>query len=215
MFRYNIFFITDLINMKFRFFFLLLPLLSTGCAILSPTELQINSSWSAQQAKLQQLEDWSLTGKLAIISPDERNSVNIYWQQSKQDFHISLTSFLGQTVLDIQKKGHNTVITDADGNSYFSTDTEQLIAELSGIVIPINHLQQWIKGNPSEASYQLDDNLQVSSLLGGDENSGIWSINYSDYRTINGINLPHKLQLKRADLRLKFAISNWDTPSKS
>lgn len=197
--------------MKRRFYYLLLPFLFTGCAQLPDTELTPQSSWDTQQLKLEQLTHWSLSGKLAVITPDERNSVNIHWQQSAQDFHIRLTTFLGMSVLEIQKSQHQTTVIDADGKHYISDDAEQLVEKLSGMEIPIRQLQQWIKGNPSTAIYQLGDNRQVSHLLGGDHQNGFWSIDYSDYRTINTINLPHKLQLSRDDLRLKFAISKWKT----
>lgn len=194
-----------------RFFYLLLPLFFSGCAQLTDTDIQQNRSWETQQAQLQQLTDWTLSGKLAVITPNQRNSVNIHWQQSTQQFHIRLSTFLGMNILDIKKDALQTVVIDADGKRYVSDDTEQLVKALSGMEIPIEQLQQWIKGNPSSASYQLDDNQQVSHLLGRDKNSGIWEVDYTDYRTINSINLPYKLQLRRDDLRLKFAISKWET----
>lgn len=196
--------------MKFRLFYLLLPVFFMGCAQLPITERTQKSSWAEQQAQLEQLTDWSFSGKLAVITPEKRNSVNIYWQQSGQDFLIHLTTFLGLNVLEIQKTGDETVVIDNDGKRYVSDNSQQLIDDLSGMVIPIEYLQQWIKGNPSKATYQLDEYQQVSNLLGGDKNSGIWSINYSAYRTINNFNLPHKLQLTRGNLRLKFAISKWE-----
>lgn len=195
--------------MKLRFFYLLLPFLFTGCAQPPNSELKQNSSWEVHQTQLEQLSDWSLSGKLAVITPEKRNSVNIHWQQSDQDFKIHLTTFLGLSVLDIQKTAGETVIIDNDGKRYASMDSAELVNQLSGMDIPIEPLQQWIKGNPSKATYQLDEQQQVSSLLGGNQESGLWAINYADYRTINGINLPHKLQLTRGNLRLKFSISKW------
>lgn len=195
--------------MKLRFFYLLLPLLFMGCAQTPTTEPKQNSSWEAHQTQLDQLTHWSFSGKLAVITPEQRNSVNIHWQQSDQDFEIYLTTFLGLSVLEIQKTAGETVIIDDDGKRYVSDNSEQLINQLSGMEIPIEHLQQWIKGNPSKASYQLDEYQQVTSLLGGSPESGIWTINYSDYRNINNTNLPHKLQLTRGTLRLKFVISKW------
>ncbi|GLS91127.1 outer-membrane lipoprotein LolB [Psychromonas marina] len=196
--------------MKYRFYYLLLPLLFSGCAQLPKTEVQQNSSWATQQAQLEQLTDWSFSGKLAIITPEERNSVNIHWQQTAQQFHIRLTTFLGMSVLEIQKNALQTVVIDADGKHYVSDNSEQLIKDLSGMELPINQLQQWIKGNPSDASYQLNENHQVSHLLGNDQTGGIWVIDYSDYRSLNNTNLPHRLQLTRDNLRLKFAISKWE-----
>jgi len=197
--------------MKIRFFYILLPLFFAGCATQPPAELQLNDSWQAQQTKLEKLTDWSLSGKLGIFTPQERKSVDIYWQQVEQNFHIRLSGPLGITVLDIEKTASDTVI--IDGKEYLSRDVEQLIEELSNMVLPITQLQQWIKGNPIDADYQLDDNQQVNSLLGFDRNNGQWLINYNDYRTVEETNLPHKLQLTRGNLRLKFAISRWEIQS--
>jgi len=198
--------------MKLRILCLLLPFLFTGCAQLPKTTPHQQNSWETQQTQLAALTHWSLSGKLAVITPDDRNSANIHWQQSDEDFHIRLTNFLGLFVLEIQKSGETTVITDADGKQHTSDNSEQLITQLSGMILPIQQLQQWIKGNPTKASYQLDENQQVITLQGGEQSTGIWSINYSDYRTINNTNLPHRLQLSRGDLRLKFAISSWNIP---
>jgi outer membrane lipoprotein LolB len=196
--------------MKFRFFYLLFPLFFTGCAQLPHKEIKTNNSWESQRNQLEQLTDWSLTGKLGIFSPEGRESVNINWQQSANSFHIRLSTVLGINVLDIQKVDDNLII--IDGEKYISKDPEHLITDLSGMVLPIKQLQQWIKGNPSGASYQLDDNNHLISLLGGTPTTGFWLINYADYRTIKNINLPYKLQLTSGDLRLKFRISNWEIP---
>jgi len=195
--------------MKFRFLSLLLPLLFMGCAQQPNTTPQQNTSWKIQKTQLETLTQWSISGKLAVITPDQRNSVNIHWQQSEQDFAIHLSTFLGLSVLDIKKKDDETIIIDSDGKQYRANNSEQLINELSGMSIPIEHLQQWIKGNPHQATYQLNEQQQVTSLLGTDQQSKLWSINYSDYRNINNINLPHKLQLTHGNIRLKFIISSW------
>lgn len=183
-----------------------------GCAQL-PTPQDI--SWQKHRQALENLNHWAFTGKLAIITPQERHSLNIHWLQTGNNFHIWLTTFLGATVLDVQKKQFGTQITDHNGEIFWGDDAQSLINRLSGITLPINVLQQWIKGNPHHATYQLGDNNQVISLSGSAMKNAQWSVAYADYGNIQGINLPHKLQLTRLDLRLKFAISKWkiDPPS--
>lgn len=198
--------------MTFRFFYLLLIVIISGC-VQSPPPAQAplsNASWELQKQQLEQLTEWSFSGKLGIFSPEGRDSVNINWQQSATDFHIILTAPLGINVLDIHKVNENTVI--VDGKTYISEDQDNLITELSGMELPINQLQQWIKGNPSGASYQLDENNQLMSVLGGQPHTGLWLINYSDFRVVEKISLPYRLQLTRGDLRLKFKISRWEVP---
>lgn len=189
----------------------LLLLLATfsllGCVQIPPPQ---NIPWITHKQQLEDLSDWTLTGKLAIITPKEKHSLNIYWQQSGDDLHITLSAFLGSTVLDLKKNGLLTEIIDSNGDYFVGNDSEALIERLSGLVIPIDVLQQWIKGNPSAASFQLNQQNQVQSLSGMDRKKELWMIDYSDYRATQGVNLPYKLQLKRTDLRLKFAISKWE-----
>lgn len=193
--------------MKTAFLLFLVTLFLAGCVQIPPPQ---NVTWLAHKQQLEDLSDWTLTGKIAIITPQEKHSLNIYWQQAGDNFHITLTAFLGSTVLDVKKSAFSTEIIDSDGEHFVGEDSELLIEQLSGLVIPIDVLQQWIKGNPTGEFYQLNPNNQVVSLSAMDKKNAHWSIDYSDYRATQGINLPYKLQLKRADLRLKFAISKWE-----
>lgn len=183
-------------------------MLLLGC---SQTKQLSESSidWHEQRSQIQHLTDWRFSGKLALISPSERHSVNIFWRQKGNEFHIILTSFLGSTVLDIKKTKVITRIIDRDGKTYYGEDTEALIQKLSGIPFPILQLQEWIKGNPSNADFELNNTNQVSSLSGNDQSNNIWKVNFSEYKLTNNIALPAKLQLSSNDFRLKFAISNW------
>ena len=166
-------------------------------------------SWQIQQAKLQQLTNWGFSGKLALISPSERHSVNVFWKQEGNDFHIILTSFIGSTVLDIKKTKMFTRIIDRDGKTYYGEDAEKLIQQLSGIPLPISKLQEWIKGNPIKANFNLNDTNQVSSLSGIDNYKNTWKVSFSEYIFTKNIALPSKLQLSSNDYRLKFSINNW------
>ncbi|MFT7053149.1 MAG: outer membrane lipoprotein LolB [Psychromonas sp.] len=188
---------------------LFFTLMLVGCAQIPtppPTETE---DWPAHQQKLEQLTDWSLSGKVAIITPEKRHSLNIYWQQSGENFHITLSSFLGSTILDVKKTALGTQIIDDQGKIYVGKNAQTLITQLSGIELPIDVLQQWIKGNPSGALYQLDENNQLVSLTGEDDKNDSWSIDYKDYKRVQKTSLPHQLQLRRQDLRIKFAIRKW------
>jgi outer membrane lipoprotein LolB len=195
--------------MKISLLFILFSLMLAGCAQIPEQPSPETADWAAHQQQLDKLSDWSLSGKVAIITPEKRHSLNIYWQQNDENFHITLTSFLGATILDVKKTAFRTRIIDDQGKIYFGKNAQALITQLSGLELPIDVLQQWIKGNPSDAVYQLDENNQLVSLTGEDNKNDHWSIDYKNYKSIEGISLPHQLQLKRQDLLIKFAISQW------
>ncbi len=167
-------------------------------------------TWQTQQSQVKRLTHWSFSGKIAFISPTQRHSLNIFWQQKGDQFHIILTSFIGSTVLNIQKTKQTTRIITREGKIYYGKDTDKLIKKLSGLVIPTSLLQEWIKGNPINAQFQLNDNNQVLSLLTKDRLRNKWVVNYSKYTIEKNIYLPTQLQLKTNDLRIKFAINHWN-----
>ena len=192
--------------MKISWLLAIFIALLSGCAQHPVPQI---SSWQQHQAQLQALQDWDFSGKIAIFTAQERHSLNIHWQQTGDDFHINLTTFLGLTILDVQKNAQGTQITDDDGKVYWGDDAQLLIKQLSGLTLPIERLQQWIKGNPNGAPFQLNDHNNVASLMGVDSENTEWLVDFEQYKTTQGLNLPYAIQLKHLDLRLKFAISDW------
>ena len=155
---------------------------------------------------MQSITHWSLSGKLAIFQKKQRHSLNIYWEQAGDNSHITLTNFLGSTVLEIKTNKQLTQITDQNNEQYTSVDGEKLIKKLSGMDLPVEQLQLWIKGLPSNASFELNADNLLHSL---NDKRTDWAVDYLSYQTVQQTNLPYKLQLVKKDLRLKFFISKW------
>lgn len=192
--------------MKSSLIILLSAILLAGCAQTPPL---VTSTWDNQQTQLAKLNNWTLAGKIAFITPHEKRSLNIHWSQSNNDFDITLSTFLGSTVLKVHRTPLGTEIIDNDGQRFSGDDAEMLIEQLSGFLIPIDVLQQWIKGNPAAASYQLNEQNQVINLSGYDRNKAQWSVNFGSYKSHQQFFLPHKIELEHADFKLKFSIAKW------
>lgn len=174
------------------------------------TPVSTNLTWQQQQQKLQQLDHWTLTGKLAIFLENERQTANIYWQQQGGNYSIQLTTFIGTRILQVTKNEQGVEIINNDDEVFTGQDANTLIKQLSpGLDLPIAALQQWIKGNPANASYQLNDQQQVSELLGLDESQNMWAVSFQQYQLFSGTVLPKKVDLKRNDIRVKIAINQW------
>lgn len=187
----------------------------SGCSQFNKSDsedntLLTNQTWEQQQQALQQLDHWTLTGKLAIFLESDRQSANIYWQQQGDDYSIQLTTFIGTRILQVTKNEQGVEIINNDDEVFTGQDANTLIKQLSpGLDLPIAALQQWIKGNPANASYQLNDQQQVSELLGLDANQNLWEVDFQQYQVFSGTVLPTKVNLKRDDIRVKIAINQW------
>lgn len=195
--------------MKKFLLFLFFSSILAGCAQIPTPPPTETADWGSHQQQLNELTDWSFHGKVAIITPEDRHSLNIYWQQTGENFHITLTSFLGSTILDVKKTALGTRIIDDQGKIYFGKNAQTLMFQLSGIDLPVDALQQWIKGNPSGAVYQLNENNQLVSLTGQDHKNNNWSIDYQNFKMVQKTSLPYQLKLRHQDLLIKFAIQKW------
>jgi len=189
--------------MKKNIFLFLFICLLAGCAEIPKPQ---NIPWIDHQQKLELLNDWEFSGKIALITPKERHSLNIYWSQNHNQTHLILSTFLGITVLELEQIKGATKITNNDGKIFWGNNSEQLIYELSGLIIPVDSLKQWIKGNPENAAYTLNSNNLIATL---DSKNNQWHVKYTAYDAYSNIMLPTKLELKDTDKRIKFSISRW------
>lgn len=172
-------------------------------------------TWNEHQEKIQQLKTWTLTGKLALFFDGDRQTANLHWQQKNENYTIQLTSFIGTHVLKITKNEQGVEIINNDGEKFTGQDANSLIKTLSpNLALPISALQQWIKGNPEAASYELNAEQRVSNLLGKDANDGLWIVSYQQYQASSKYILPRKIELKQNKMRVKIAVNQWKIKDK-
>ena len=170
-------------------FTLLFVLMLSGCSVFSEPEPElapegVSLTWETHQQSIATLSKWSITGKLAIFLQDERETANLYWEQNEDNYNIELTSFIGTRILTIKKNKHGVEIINNDGDTFTGNNAEQLIQEISpGLNLPISALQQWIKGNPIDATYTLNEQQRVNTLLGANLDSSLGK------SAINNINI--------------------------
>lgn len=196
--------------------YLIFALLMTlaGCTTVQTPVTQVN--WQAHQTKLEQLDQYRLSGKLGYISPQQRQSMNFQWIKSPDKTDLRLTNFLGQTVLHLTVDSHGAKVETYDDKVFTDPNPEVLITRLTGLVLPLKSLQDWIVGLPSNADdYILNTNNTLASLvktLGGQR----WLVTYTDYgeypKGKETLPLPTKLKLVQNQTKLHIVITKWTLP---
>jgi outer membrane lipoprotein LolB len=199
-----------------NFLLLILIITISGCSQLktsTPDDANIltNQSWEEHRQQLEKMDNWTLSGKLAIFLETERQTANIYWQQQGNNYNIQLTTFIGTRVLQVIKNEQGIEIINSDDEVFTGSDANALIQQLSpGLDLPITALQQWVKGNPDNAPFQLNTSQQVGELIGIDDSQNVWEVKLQDYNVFSGIALPEKVDLMRDNIRVKIAINQWN-----
>lgn len=179
----------------------------SGCSLLQPHSDKPLPEFQ-QQAQLAQLQHWQIKGKLAIRQVNQQPvALDMHWHQQGDQFHITFTK-LFKTVLEVKQDQFGAWLRDPDGKEHRAADAQLLIQNLTGWVLPLNHMQQWIKGVPLDASAQynaIGDVISIESQL----HQQPWSIKISDHTQAQGLTLPSSLTLKNQGNFLKLKIYEW------
>jgi outer membrane lipoprotein LolB len=183
---------------------LLLSLLLGGCVSRPDVNLAPVKVHHVEQATA-----WEMQGKLAVSTPQDKFSTNLYWLHTENKDELRLTTMLGTTVMSLSS-GEQGAVLLLDGKTYRDDNPEQLLNRLSGWSIPIALLPQWITGQLSPKDRVLSrDSEQRPQAVQSYFGHPPWQVTFKTWQTQSGAQLPKLLELTRKDIRLKIQISQW------
>ncbi|RZN59782.1 lipoprotein insertase outer membrane protein LolB [Avibacterium paragallinarum] len=201
-----------------RFFiFLIFSLVLTGCMLsvdnVRPTHIhyldKTDPKWQIHLAQIKQIKSYHIQGQIGYLDRKQRASVTFDWQyHSPNEYTLTLSSILSRSLFILEKKNREFIITDEKGKSYNNSNAQHLLEETLGIMIPIDQLAIWLKGDPNaQLDYQVGENHLLASFtysIYSDE----WTVDYLNYHN-SPIPLPQDILLKNTDQTLKIRVNNW------
>ncbi|GAA0816444.1 lipoprotein insertase outer membrane protein LolB [Colwellia asteriadis] len=196
----------------------LLLLSLSGCSTLtdksepSSQATSVYNSATDRTLLLTQVTQWQISGKIAFIEKDERNSATLSWQvnEDNRTQALNLTSYLGINVLQLTSKEGLHALT-FDGKTYYDTNLQLLIYSLTGLTLPIVALNSWVKGLPYQENdiINYDNATQLPSKLTSTYDQSLWEISYGSYKKFGNHLLATKLTIIKGDLLIKLSIKDW------
>jgi len=179
-------------------------LLASGCATLPPPG---EGDWPARREALQALDDWALTGRVAVAAGAEGFSGGLRWRQDGARAEIDMRGPLGGTALAIRVDGAAITVTDAGGTTLDGEEARRLTREYVGAPLPLSELRYWLLGAPAPGS-EFRETLGPDARLAALEQAG-WQVRYTRYGTAGAQVLPERMELTAGDVRLRIAIAGW------
>jgi outer membrane lipoprotein LolB len=183
--------------------------LLTACAPPRPTEFSENKIVSKEQIKEKEeaVTSWQIRGAMAAKNKAKGWSAAMSWiQHGPNSYQIRLMGPLGSGTVLIDQKGNT--ITFQDGSKKIAShNADELLAQQTGIKLPVNNLYYWIRGLPAPgpvAAEHRDQNNHLVQL----KQSG-YTINFAKYTTVKGIDLPALIHLEGNGVMVKVVIQNW------
>ncbi len=160
-----------------------------------------------RQKQTATISSWELSGALAAKNNNKAWSAAMNWvQHGPNAYQIRLIGPLGGGTVLIKKTGKT--ITFSDGQkSISSTNADELLAQQTGIRLPVNNLYYWVRGLPAPGTAQKEQRDQYNHLVQLKQNG--YTIDFARYTSIKGIDVPSVIRLEGNNLMIKIIIKNW------
>ena len=196
---------------RYALSFFLLALV-TGCQQL-PQKIPVQ--FSPQQQSQAQLNQWLLSGKVGIRLNKQASRADILWQQQPNHYELSLQGPFGSGALQLIGTPEQATLITAEGTQH-APNAEMLIKQQLGWTVPIEYLTWWAKGLPTpdlplQGNATYDEQHHLIAFVQDN-----WTITLAEYKTtstdnsaISTIELPYRITLNKASLRLTLVIAEW------
>lgn len=153
------------------------------------------------------LSSWELSGAIAAKNRRKGWTATLNWlQQGPNQYQIRLFGPLGGGAIIIEKRG--AVITLRDGSKRrTSGNADELLKKETGVRLPVKNLYYWVRGLPAPGfvqSAQRGENNHLRSF-----NQAGYTIDYTEYASVNGMMLPSKIRLQGQGVLIKLVIKHW------
>ena len=166
--------------------------------------------WLGHKAAVEATSSWQASGRVAFRSQREGWSAGFRWIEHGGRFEIRLVATLGLRRMTIQGDLEEVTLRTSEGKTIRSRDAEALLREQLGAAIPVQALRYWLLGVPGPDSgyaYRLDAWGRLERLF-----QDGWEIGYSEYRPVDGLDLPGRIEASRGERRVKVIVREWVLP---
>ena len=183
-----------------------------GCAVQQTiTDADKFREWEMHQARLVELDQWTLKGRIAIRVDKEGWTASLYWRQESNDYSLRLIAPLGRGTYELRGNNRAVSLRTADNRLLYADNAESLLQQNLGWQVPVSGLVYWVRGLPEPGlrpdSLVLDNEGRVSDI-----SQAGWQVKYMNYMTSKGYTLPEKMTMEHKNLRIRLVIQDWEFP---
>lgn len=164
--------------------------------------------WTQRRARLQQLPQFALQGRLAAAVGNDGFNATLQWQQRQERSVIDLRAPLGFGSVHIERSAERLELRSSRGEKLDGDAALASLATRLGFAPPLDSLRYWILGVPDPRSPAIETlNLDAKTLSALEQDG--WRIRYEEYRDAAGVAMPRRAQLTRAEARLRLIVDAW------
>ncbi len=153
-----------------------------------------------------ELDAWVLEGRVAMTDGQNSWQSSITWEQRGAGYRIDLVGALGQGQIRIRGDEQGVVLHQGE-HSFHAEEADQLLAEATGLSLPISGLRYWLLGlaTPDTPVTPVTDAQGRTRQL---QQAG-WLIHYLNYIQVDEFDLPQRLRAVYEPFTVQLFIRQW------
>ena len=153
------------------------------------------------------LQNWNLSGRLGYRAGNDGRSASVDWRQRHPEGELRFSGPVGIGSARLFWSPDGAEL-DNGKEQLRATSSAELAWRLTGLWLPIEALQFWVRGLPwpdAEWQEQRNESGQLERLtqLG-------WQLNFSDYHSAGALLLPQRIRASHQDQRFTLVIRRWE-----
>ncbi len=196
-----------------------------GCANIQPA-IKVESASTAEVNQqhlksIASINHFGIQGRIGVQTDNHGFSGSTRWSHAPDSDSMAIFSPLGSQIATIDASDDG-VILITEGKTFKADDTETLTQQTLGWRLPMLGLPDWVLGRPSPNNLYSTSEWDSLGRLTKLSQDG-WNIEYSDYVSTSGFQLPRKITLRSIDgfrpapserippkIVLKLVVERWD-----
>ena len=164
--------------------------------------------WSQQRLRLQGLDPFEMSGRVAVAAGSEGFTAHLSWEQHGPRSTLELNGPLGIGAMRVVAEGERLNVETSKGEKLASDEARTELADKLGFDPPLASLRYWVLGVPDPAQPSIET-VGADQRLAELEQDG-WQIVYASYMSAGGATwLPQRLTLLRGDVRVRLIVDHW------
>ena len=195
-----------------RYLIFLLAVISlTACTTAPPHKVVADpeKKWEQRKLELSEINDWHLTGRIAIINGQESWHLTMEWQRHDDKYILDLSGPFGAGHAQLTGTTEGVILVDADKNYLYADSPDRLLQEATGIKMPVKSLLYWMRGIPNWNIKKQKELLDEFGRLQQLQQDG-WRIRFKRYVDVEKHELPQKIFIDGHDLKVKIFVDEWN-----
>lgn len=172
------------------------------------TNLKKSSQTTAMFNNWQQINSWSISGKMAINDGHNNGSGKFKWQHTNMTTVAKFSAPLGQGSWNIKETPSKAELTSSKHGPMQAATAQQLVSNELGWHFPWNNLKFWLRGHQSNLLSK--NNLSVHHILPDSFNDNGWHIEFLSWTVTPMGMLPKRIKASNNSYSIKLIIYSWD-----